>query len=673
MAYTKSFLQRPAEPIKRVLRPSDVTNQTTVLDCPDKVLKEINDDLDLKNDLGIYLDEDGKVPESAGIPRIFVMGLDKDGRDRRMSLEEAGVRYGSREFWQQAQQGNVFALPAGEATPVQLTVTRTKSSASVSIRPVGVDKLPEAQLKRPTRWQRFVHFFNRNKYAEEINRWANREANSKANREMMASMFEKRRKVLKDEMDELRDREAEEALAQAEKKEAGRLKREQQQKERQLSDIHVQAVSKTQGRQTYRDLVAPEPVFRKELERTKEKQGFYSKESFGTLKKLEHSYSEYQVGGKPVTEDEYCGLVAACSVLPEHAEEGFKKLPAYDPQMKAALLNGGHTEEQSREIIAHSYMTMATIDLMKAKLHNNQDNLLETNVNAGRTDTIQALEKYKNGDKDELARVIAYGVKHTAAFSGQQLNTVSDEYHNLFHFSSAAAGLMERDPALRELAEEKYGMKPDDLRALKGLAALDKADTARRTAKEKLAKAAEGKLTLNRDEKRQCAKDILKANFMEASLTTANAMLKGKGQRPADREEDRLADAAEKNKLMRADKETRPLPPKGLYYYDQIVSVIPGRQPEFNAHPKTILGMDKEGWQKNYEMIADKILDADKLDELDARALHEAINSKSYANEEIMTMGSRVLKDEAPRVDPLTETMNVEKETEKIQREGLQL
>ena len=201
MAYTKSFLQRHAEPIKRVLRPSDVTNQPTVLDCPDKVLKEINDDLDLKNDLGIYLDEKGKVPESAGIPRIFVMGLDKDGRDRRMSLEEAGVRYGSREFWQQAQQGNVFALPAGEATPVQLTVTRTKSSASVSIRPVGVDKLPEVQLKRPTRWQRFVHFFNRNKYAEEINRWANREANSKANREMMASMFAKRRKVLGEEMD----------------------------------------------------------------------------------------------------------------------------------------------------------------------------------------------------------------------------------------------------------------------------------------------------------------------------------------------------------------------------------------------------------------------------------------------------------------------------------------
>ncbi len=72
-------------------------------------------------------------------------------------------------------------------------------------------------------------------------------------------------------------------------------------------------------------------------------------------------------------------------------------------------------------------------------------------------------------------------------------------------------------------------------------------------------------------------------------------------------------------------------------------------------------------------MIADKILDADKLDELDARALHEAINSKSYVNEEIMKMGSRVLKNESPRVDPLTMTMNVEEESAKVQREGLQL
>ena len=673
MAYTKRFLKRHAEPIERKLHLSDITNQPKVLDCPDEVLAKINKDLDLKNDLGIYPGEEGKIPESAGIPRIFVMGLDKDGHDKRMSLEEAGVRYGSREFWQQAQQGNVFALPAGEATPVQLTVTRTENSGSVIIRPVGVDKLPEVQLKRPTRWQRFVHFFNRKKYAEEINGWKNREANQKSNRDMMASMFEKRRGVLKDEMAELRDREMEEAEKLEAEKEAGRAKREQQKKEQSLSEIHRQANSKGKGRQTYRDLVAPEPVFHAELERTGTQQGFYSKESFGTLQNLEHSYSEYQVGGKPVTEDEYCGLVAAGSVLPEHAEAGFPKHPNYDPQMKAALMNAKYSEAQSKEIIAHSYMTMATIDLMKSKLHNNQDNLLETNVNPGRMDAIQALEKYKNGEKDELAKIIAYGVKHTAAFSGQQEKTVSDEYYNLFHFSAAAAGLMERDPALRELAEKKYGMKPDDLRALKGLAALDKADTARRTAKEKLAQAAEGKLTLSRDEKRKYAKDILKANFMEASLTTMNAMQKGKGLLPVDKEGERLAEAAQKNKLMAGgNKETRPLPPEGLFYYDQLATVLPGRQPEFNAHPKTLLGMDKEGWQKNYEMIADKILDADKLDELDARALHEAINSKSYVNEEIMKMGSRVLKNESPRVDPLTMTMNVEEESAKVQREGLQ-
>ena len=36
-------------------------------------------------------------------------------------------------------------------------------------------------------------------------------------------------------------------------------------------------------------------------------------------------------------------------------------------------------------------------------------------------------------------------------------------------------------------------------------------------------------------------------------------------------------------------------------------------------------------------------------------------------------MGSRILKNESPRVDPLTVTMNVATETAKVQREGLQL
>ena len=83
--------------------------------------------------------------------------------------------------------------------------------------------------------------------------------------------------------------------------------------------------------------------------------------------------------------------------------------------------------------------------------------------------------------------------------------------------------------------------------------------------------------------------------------------------------------------------------------------------------------MDTKSWQKQYDKIAEKIVEADKLDELDPSALHEAMNSKSYAKEEIMDMGRRVLKDESPRVDPLTETMNITQETKKIQSEGLQL
>ena len=677
MAYTKSFLRNHASPIERLRRPSDIKDQPLMEDCPDKLLDHINKSLDLTNDLGIIPDEEGRIPKSAGVPRIFIMGQDENQRDRRMSLEEAGIEYGSREFWQQAQLGNVFALPGGERLPVQLTVSRTKNTANVSIRPVGAEEMPELAVKKPTRWQRFVHFFNRKKYAEEISAWNNREANRKSNREMMASIFESRRKVVKDEMDELRDLAAEEAAEKAAekeaRKEAARGQTEQRKKEQLLSEVHRQAGSKETGRQTYRDLVAPAPVFHPELERTGTQQGFYSRESFDKLEKLEHSYSEYEVGGEPVTEDEYCGLVAACSMSPEHAEEGFKKLPRYDPQLKTVLMNGGHSEAEAKEIIAHSYMTMPTIDLMKSKLHNNQDNLLETNVNAGRRDAANALENYKKGNKDDLAKAIAYGVKHTAALSGERLVVVDDDYHNLFHFSAAAAKLLERDADLMKLAKEKYGMKQEDLKALKGLAAIDEADTARRTAKEKLAEAAEGKRVLTPEEKRQCAKDILKANVMEATLTESNALRRSQGKGPRDEEEERLSELIEKNKLMRGDKETRPLPPQGAVYFDQLGTVLDGRQPEFNTHPGSLLKMSDEAWQKNYEKIADRIVKEDKLDELDGPALHEKINGKEYIRESIVSMGSRALQDKPLRVDPLTVTMQVESEARKVQMEGLQL
>ena len=57
---------------------------------------------------GISLGEDRSVPESGGVPRIFVLALDAEGNEKPMSPQEAGIDMSpkSPEFWRQVAMGN---------------------------------------------------------------------------------------------------------------------------------------------------------------------------------------------------------------------------------------------------------------------------------------------------------------------------------------------------------------------------------------------------------------------------------------------------------------------------------------------------------------------------------------------------------------------------------------
>ena len=71
-------------------------------------------------ELGILYNGEGELPETAGIPRVFILKADAQGNEKPVSVREAGIRPGSLEFWKQAELGNVFMYPAGKKDPVQL-------------------------------------------------------------------------------------------------------------------------------------------------------------------------------------------------------------------------------------------------------------------------------------------------------------------------------------------------------------------------------------------------------------------------------------------------------------------------------------------------------------------------------------------------------------------------
>ena len=87
--------------------------QTSVDDASPALFPKLTTYTNVRWRLGIVEGKDGSIPETEGVPRIFVMGKGKDGHDTMMSLKEAGIDFGSKEFWRQSQMGNVFAYPAG--------------------------------------------------------------------------------------------------------------------------------------------------------------------------------------------------------------------------------------------------------------------------------------------------------------------------------------------------------------------------------------------------------------------------------------------------------------------------------------------------------------------------------------------------------------------------------
>ena len=90
------------------------------------------------------------MPESGGVPRMFI--LNEKESDRPRTLGQEGVEVGSARFWALMQQGKLFAFRAGEKEPVQLQLTgisppQLRFSAPLSTDPA---KLASREYKHPT-------------------------------------------------------------------------------------------------------------------------------------------------------------------------------------------------------------------------------------------------------------------------------------------------------------------------------------------------------------------------------------------------------------------------------------------------------------------------------------------------------------------------------------------
>ena len=624
----------------------------SAMDVSNDTLSLINKLFDPLENLGIDIGEDGKVPEIDGVPRIFVMQPNENGIDSVHSLDAAGLKYGSREFWLQAQKGNVFAYPAGSDKPVQLKpeIYADKKPRHNFSKPVDMEAestLPESQpYRKPGRLTRFINRF--------ISGYRSRDCEIYRERSRFSEMAKKRSAGMAKEMSDLKI--AEKAYAK---------RKEKQQQKDDMIDFERSANLKTHGKQFYRDLVAPTPVFHEEHEKVVDENGktttngHYTKAEFNELEKLDKRIEDYSVGGQQLTVDEYCGLVASCSHDTKNALKLFQKTDTYDRTLYKTMQDLGYSEQEILENISRQCSTFITDDQMKGDLRNNQGEVYGVAINPGRKQAFEVLDEYKKGNPAPLAGKIKFEIENLASTSSEIKDALTNGGRNHVHFCNSLAGLLDKDPALKEEAM-KQGLKQKDIDAIKGLNEYSKAVGLREDARSAMAKAIYEDRELSYAEKQKYAKDILTANLMDTMIATQNYEFDKSGKTFND-EIDRMEQVAEKNGLdasgmlhhWKQKPEERPFPPKGKFYKDQAYKIVSGFKSKYNQHPEMITDLSDPENGKYIEDLTAGVAENHSLASMSTKDLFKALKNGSsvYSGAKLVDEADKVA--EKMRLDEL--------------------
>ncbi len=521
--------------------------QTSVDDASPQLLQKITERENLRYRFGIIRDKNGRIPDADGIPRIFIMGKGADGHDTMLSLDEAGVSYGSREFWKQSQLGNVFAYPAGETKPVQMRLELHGTAPNIYY-----GKLIEAK-----------------------------------------------------------------------------------------------------------DM--PQPP--------KTRPGFFQ------LEKIDAKVSDFQVGGEPLSDDAYMGLVAACSLDPKNGENMYKASREYHPNLVESLEPLGVTKEEFLGRYPENHSDFVFGDFLdRSEIRDGEENMFESVVNPGRKDAVKLLQDYKNnvpGSKKALADAIVRGIKTVGKLTGKEKKTISDQHLKSGRIMNAAAGLLEKDPELKTLAIRACGLEENDLKAVQGLAAIDKADLEAAEAEKKIAESALNGTKLTGQEKKKLAVDVLSARIMkEMYLREVNLGLrKNKEFLAVDKEVEKLQEAAATESLLAPPTPDRPLPPKGKLYMDQISSYANIGKNACLKPGKTVLNLANNG-VKDYRKLAERITELRMMDKLNERNLSEDLQGPELNGPDLMTQ-SKTAADDFRRQERLEKQPVAEQEQEQKQEQDL--
>lgn len=599
---------------------------------------------------------DNRVPvDENGNSRIQIFGRNKEGREGLYTPEELGITTNSNEFIREAEKGNVFVYPAGKSNPVQLQaftndpedITKTSFAVSPEVEP---NQLPLPEPKKMGFWRgaaRVVTFGLAFRSRARRIRYQNQDYPKM--REKLQKAKEQRGKNSQRELDNvqnLENRRKERAVQAEREKTFQKCVAETNAKkigennvvsmfgpQPKLQNEHIRVVEngklKNRGIYTvdqFKDLT----VFTKDAkqrqtaqEKEKNKLSASEKEKFKGYKFVEFDKDAIELGPNKakLTDEEFASVALLTCWRPDITKREYEKSNDYDPTSEESLRMLGVPEEDVIPLLSYSCRAMGTADHYMVEGREHEGEKFEYFSDVGRQETVKAFQAYQQGDKTELAKLIANGVNQAP----KCLKTSQAKYRVDYEINCSAFALknlhslMEKDPELQQLAL-KNGMKPENLEASKGMIKLSEMDDEDRLSMKKLAEsAARNPQGLSKQEKKDYAAKIVANKLAVLELKQNISKIANEPKVKELTDKFKYVPSPERDGFNNGKKtEKKPMDewkvlPKGQIWHGAQGPVSFGITSMYGSIPRSVLDLSKQQSYDNIMKMAEKIVENEKL------------------------------------------------------------
>ena len=652
------------------------------LDIPDDTLNYINGSFNPLKALGYTVDE--KTLRGKTMPRVFVLHQDEDGTMRKLTLDQANIKPGSREFWREAQRGSLLAYPSGVSKPVQIQLSVPESG-----RPeIGYSKpgdpaaFVSGRLKKPNFFKRMFHKLNENWFKADFDAWENQERSVAVVREGLkketgkrdeaycAQELEETKKAEEAHLAEQRKEELDKLVANAEAR-ANRAKISMQYSEA-IFEPEPKIFSTEETEKKYPGRTANDEIHDKLFRRKvngKSVEGFMSAEEYANLTqigedKLNLNAIKLGNSGRTVTRGDFCALALFTATSSDIGMNTQKKGPAqaqsYDPSALPGLLELGYSEQEAREILNARENSIYTTDTFMHPPRSGSGKFIKDTINIARLRTAEALGAYKKGNLEPLGRLIANGINRQAGNAAQEETTYGAEFAGGCESSRKLLGLMEADPRLREAAL-KAGMAEENLAVVEGLDKLCQLDEKACQANLRLAKAERDGVKLSAEEKQALSQDILTAQLAFHLMITENANQKCPEIDKMVSFTGKFPDADQLNDLEYLEKNR----PEGKLWGHTAFGLAEGMKTIYRKKPNSITTIQSPTGFENLRKTAAELVRQEKLTELRPGELVEklAVDKADYGMAALGQKGLLIMKEKGMLEPEVTKIIKKELST----------